>query len=633
MLKFQSTKTRYLSTVSSVPAITAGTVSFWFTPAGITGTKYIMHRATALRIRQIDATLSVRLRLLSSDVVAVVTLVAGTRYHFVGTWNGSGVQIIYINGAQDTSTSGIHAALLSGTLHIGSSTTPDAYWDGTLEDFRIYERVLSLDEVQTVYNSDGCDSIINGLIYHWRMNEKGPLPAAAIPTGTGTNVYYSVGTNTGDLKVASTVTIASGIATFSAAQADNIGVGDVISYGAGPTYAYISGRISNTKYTVVDNVGATPGDVSGQTVNSIMRAYNSLSAAEAGASDSTHLNTTDLTGSPGYILNLPCYADGDDTAGAVTIDGWTTGADNYINIYTPYLPNEVGVSQRHNGLFTLSGYVISATPGSGSGVIVINEDYVRITGIQVRVNGTNNDERGIYIDAYYVATASDIRIAKNIILSARSSGTGGYGISCFGSSSSSNSPVIKIWNNVVYGFSFTSDSGIIIGFNSTPVAYAYNNTVYNCTNGIYADQGGTIYSKNNLSYGSGDRYVLASGPPAGAWGSGSTNNLAGSTSDATIPATNARNGVTVTFGSTTLFDYSLAFADTGAKGYGADLSADSVLPFNDDINSQRRTSWDIGAFLANSRVLDYTGTIDLNPIGGTEYQEDLLKFSRRLIGG
>jgi hypothetical protein len=86
-----------------------------------------------------------------------------------------------------------------------------------------------------------------------------------------TAVYYSVGTSVADLKLGGptlTITISGGTATFSAAQATNVGVGDEITYN-GATRAYISSRISSTQYTVTTATGATPGNVSGLPVNSM----------------------------------------------------------------------------------------------------------------------------------------------------------------------------------------------------------------------------------------------------------------------------------------------------------------------------------------------------------------------------
>ena len=54
-------------------------------------------------------------------------------------------------------------------------------------------------------------------------------------------------------------------------------------------------------------------------------------------------------------MNVACYGDGEDVT-SVTINCWTTGPDNYIRIYTPTSPSEVGVSQRHDGKWNTSAY-------------------------------------------------------------------------------------------------------------------------------------------------------------------------------------------------------------------------------------------------------------------------------------
>ena len=47
-------------------------------------------------------------------------------------------------------------------------------------------------------------------------------------------VFYSVGTDTSDLKTGSpTITIANGLATLSVAQLEDVGVGDVVDFGPG----------------------------------------------------------------------------------------------------------------------------------------------------------------------------------------------------------------------------------------------------------------------------------------------------------------------------------------------------------------------------------------------------------------
>jgi hypothetical protein len=72
---------------------------------------------------------------------------------------------------------------------------------------------------------------------------------------------------------------------------------------------------------------------------------------------------------------------------AVTIDGWTTGENNYIKIYTPVSSSEVGTSQRHNGTWDDNKYRIEY---SDENVVTLNENYITVEGLQVHLSGTTN---------------------------------------------------------------------------------------------------------------------------------------------------------------------------------------------------------------------------------------------------
>jgi len=212
-----------------------------------------------------------------------------------------------------------------------------------------------------------------------------------------TNVFYSCGTDATDLKSGSpTVTFASGTGTISVSQPDKIGVGDIMDYDTDNKKAFISGRTSPTVYTFTTATGTTPGDVTDKTVNSIKRAFTSLSSAEAGASNSSHLNTANLvTGD--FFLFLACYKDGDYTT-AVIIDGYTTDATRTIKVFTPKLSTQVGVSQRHTGV-AATGYLIK--PGTVADGILISDDNIIVEGVEITDWSTNSGGSfdGINIDA------------------------------------------------------------------------------------------------------------------------------------------------------------------------------------------------------------------------------------------
>jgi hypothetical protein len=77
-------------------------------------------------------------------------------------------------------------------------------------------------------------------------------------------------------------------------------------------------------------------------------------------------------------------------------------------------------------------------------------------------------------------------------------------------------------------------------------------------------------------------------------GTGGNNNASG---DATAPGTSARINQTFTFVNSGADDYHLTGSDGGARNFGADLSADGVFAFDDDIDFETRPGesvWDIG---------------------------------------
>jgi hypothetical protein len=200
--------------------------------------------------------------------------------------------------------------------------------------------------------------------------------------------------------------------------ANKIGVGDEIRLGA--NRYYITGRNSATEFTIQNSAanGGTPGDTNitfGSTAITIFRAFNTLSAAEAGSSDASHLNASDLVAG-NLQLNWTCYDDGAMNDGITVIDGWTTGPANYIRIYTPTDTNEVGASQRHTGTagtgFRLTpSFDLTATLSFW--YIEILEEYVRIEGIEVDGSGLTNGRRlsAVRIPST-VSSTSDLRFNK-----------------------------------------------------------------------------------------------------------------------------------------------------------------------------------------------------------------------------
>jgi len=264
------------------------------------------------------------------------------------------------------------------------------------------------------------------------------------------------------------------------------------------------------------------------------------------------------------IARIDCYAMADATA--VTIDGWTTNATNYIKINVPD-------SDRHNGVWSTSAYRLSI---NGATALTVNEAYTRCEGLQIEDYGTAgyhnfvNYNLGNYFRFGYGIirkTTADLGVHN-----------GFYG--------ATNGNFAYIYNTLMYDmgrFNY-DDSGAGL------FQYIYNCTAQNVTAaaGAFHSWGNRGVAKNCIAQDCTDGY-------SGNWDTtNSKYNNSDIASDA--PGANSQTGE-VTFTNEAGDDFSLAAGDAFAKDLGTDLSADAVFPFSDDIiNVTRSDTWDIGAF-------------------------------------
>ncbi len=377
----------------------------------------------------------------------------------------------------------------------------------------------------------------------------------------------------------------SGLATFQNSLALNIGVGDVVVYdsaGAGTnavsSYAFIKRRISDTQYILQSASGATPTTTVGDLDWQIFRAYTSLSDAvnqienvSVNALFPNFDNDLDLV-TRNITWNICLYADALDTA-SVTIDGWATDATHYLRVYTPTSKFEVGTSQRHNGVWG-SGYKLYPAIGSG---IDIRDEYVRVHGLQVEVNGSS----AMQVQWNSLGVAVEIQLSHNIVKGNGAANSWGIYLDEDG--------VFKVWNNVAFDFTGTDSAGIST---TNGPFYLYNNTAYGNNFGFWLDY--NDYAKNNISVNNtGLDYKFA----ASCLATKCFNNLA---SDATAQGTNPINNSSVFFVDTNNGDFNLAVGDVNAVGAGLDLSGDAFLKFTTDITGKTRSApWDLGAHAKN----------------------------------
>ncbi|MCK5178727.1 MAG: hypothetical protein KAR32_04290, partial [Candidatus Omnitrophica bacterium] len=252
---------------------------------------------------------------------------------------------------------------------------------------------------------------------------------------------------------------------------------------------------------------------------------------------------------------------------------------------------------RNKGRWDAGAYRLSVTGGDG---ITVSDDNITISGVQIELSGGTDD--GIVS----AAGNDNVRITDNIVYYTGSNPPDSLGI-VLDDGGNANT-FARIWNNIIYDFLGTGNSGISVDFSgSGSKAYLYNNTVYNNTTGINDASGASsIVAKNNIAYGNGDNYG-----GSGTFDASSRNNLSGPNTDAQIPGVGAQDGEAVQFIDVAGGDFRLAATDAAAQDTGADLSADANLSFSADIEGQwRGRLWDIGADERAARILHVASAAD-----------------------
>lgn len=236
------------------------------------------------------------------------------------------------------------------------------------------------------------------------------------------------------------------------------------------------------------NPNSSGGDGSTEATSGAAAAFTSMSACEAAAQTAN----ADLTGDgvETWICETGGLADGT----ACTIDGRTTTAGDYIDIYAH-------ASHRHAGVWSDSKYRMELT---NSSVLLIKENYVRVTGLQIKL--TSNNTSGY--NAIYIGTidagGSDIKVDRCIVKGDVASNTSST--ACYGIRSDDTDATVTVTNCIVYGIlnSAATPEGRGIGCTNGAVT-ASNCTVYGTRFGLYRSAG-TMTATNCVSFGNSDDF-------------------------------------------------------------------------------------------------------------------------------
>jgi hypothetical protein len=343
-------------------------------------------------------------------------------------------------------------------------------------------------------------------------------------------------------------------------------------------------------YTVKNNDGGTPTATVAQDNDwAIYRAYTSLANWQNQTENGNILEPVENDVNPSMdlvtadtIMSVACYADADDTTN-VQIDGWTTGANNYINLFTPYLSSEVGMTQRHSGTWASGGYKLIASE-QYFGVLDNRDNHVRVTGL--RIENTASVGSGTNLMGIQNRPGSGRGLLSHNII--RLTGTGAVDYTDAGISQYSSGGVLYAWNNIIYDFG----AGYSSEYLNTGTVVLYNNTIINPDYiGIYPQGASAVNFRmaNNLVQGSSTygNYYLSDLQGGADYSAGNLSQ------DATSPEVALRDKTVSFVGAA---DFHLASSDTNAKDQGTSLSSDPNLPFSVDIEGHSRpfgSAWDI----------------------------------------
>jgi len=403
-----------------------------------------------------------------------------------------------------------------------------------------------------------------------------------------TILHRSVGTTATDLNTDSrTVNITGSLAVFSDAMPDIVGNGCVLQYDiTGTKYlAFIEQRYTDTIFGVQDKDGSTPQATgAGQAVN-VYRTYTSLSNFED-VTENTNIDATvrdfDTTARRNLVGNnerikVACYADGLDNTAVNFATTWKTNRANYVYIYTPVEPSEVGVSQRHKGKWTAANEAYTLEGTAGSAIAIGGIGYIEIEGLQIFISAAASQ-----FD-YCIQDQALLSKICCCIVKDTGSGDNRGGIRIL--------QTAQVDHCLAYDFDTTGSFGFYgKDGNGADAAIFDNCTAVDCAIGFDVGTAGEMRCRNCGA-------VSCTNGFDGTFHADSDYNASDIAGDA--PGAHSYNEVTPTMADKDNDDFHLARLDTAWRNKGQDLGLADYCGFSPekhDIDWQVRTGlWDIGA--------------------------------------
>lgn len=171
------------TTVSNLSPPTVGAVCYWIRFASVTGTQRFVAIGDDWESRGVDDTVYFDYGHSGTSGPGLTGWVVGTLYYVMFNYSvTAGTSQPFVNGTAYTGSTNV-TQVTSGTMCLFDRPGSSDPTDCDLHDVRVYSRNLSLAEHRTIYYSRGTDSIVEGLLHRWPMNES---PSGTTLSGTGT---------------------------------------------------------------------------------------------------------------------------------------------------------------------------------------------------------------------------------------------------------------------------------------------------------------------------------------------------------------------------------------------------------------------------------------------------------------
>lgn len=176
------------SSLGDLRNVTGGSLCAWVKPTTFPTTeRFILNFSTGTSTSRSRLSLSMRAsgssfrtsaRRLDANAVTSLdstsALVAGTLYHVCAVAEYSNAILrLYINGVQNNSVAiagwtGATSDTASLAATMAARTSTDSI-NGVLDDVRVYNRVLSANDVASIYWGGGRDTVVNGMVERWKF--------------------------------------------------------------------------------------------------------------------------------------------------------------------------------------------------------------------------------------------------------------------------------------------------------------------------------------------------------------------------------------------------------------------------------------------------------------------------------